>query len=84
MKHITANVARQDFDGVLSSVIQYGDVVSIATDMGSAILVSAEEWSGLQETLYLQSIPNMMESIVEGVNTPINECVPASEVWSDV
>ena len=33
---------------------------------------------------YLSSIPGMMESIKSGVETPISECVPLSEVWADV
>jgi antitoxin YefM len=32
--------------------------------------LSEEEWRGIQETLYLMSIPGMRESIIEGMNTP--------------
>ena len=63
MKHVTAFVARRDFDGILDTVIELGEPVSIATDKGAAILICQEEWSGLLETLYLQSIPNMIDSI---------------------
>ena len=84
MKHITANTAQQDFSRLLENVIEYGEAVSIATDKGSAILVSEEEWGGLHEALYLMSIPGMYESITEGAKTPISECIPLSEVWGDV
>jgi len=30
--------------------------------------------SGLEETEYLSSIPKMKDSIIEGMNTPIEEC----------
>ena len=33
---------------------------------------------------YLASIPGMSESIREGMETPLSECVDVSEVWSDV
>jgi len=33
-----------------------------------------EERSAIEETLYLQSIPGMRESIIEGLRTPIEEC----------
>ena len=33
---------------------------------------------------YLASIPGMTESIVEGMATPLSECVPLSKVWPDV
>jgi hypothetical protein len=33
---------------------------------------------------YLRSIPGMMESISEGCQTPINECIPIEDIWPDV
>ena len=33
---------------------------------------------------YLASIPGMMDSIREGINAPLSECVPLEEVWPDV
>jgi len=75
MKHITANTAQRDFESILSHVVNQGDPVSIATDEGAAILVSEIDWSGLLETLYLQSIPGMAESIMEGKAMPISECL---------
>lgn len=32
------------------------------------------------ETLYLSSIPSMGKTIIDGLNTPIDECVPEDEV----
>jgi antitoxin YefM len=40
----------------------------------NAVLVSAEDWEAIQETLFLLSIPGMRESIREGMDTPIDEC----------
>jgi PHD/YefM family antitoxin component YafN of YafNO toxin-antitoxin module len=40
----------------------------------NAMLVSEEDWSSLQETLYLLSIPGMGESIKKGMATPLDEC----------
>ena len=42
---------------------------------GNAVLVSEEDWNSIQETLYLHSIPGMVESIIEGGNTPIENCI---------
>ena len=73
MQHITANTARKDFDGLLDTVIDLCESVSIATGKGAAILISQEEWNGLYETLYLQSIPGMVESIKEAREAPASE-----------
>ena len=48
--------------------------IEVSGDAGDVVIVSADDWRGIQETLYLQSIPGMKESIIEGMNTPIEEC----------
>jgi len=36
------------------------------------------------DTDYLNSIPGMAESLIEGHNTPSSECVSLEEIWTDV
>ena len=43
------------------------------------IILSLDDWNSIQETLYLTSIPNMRESIIDGLNTPIEECLTELE-----
>ena len=43
-----------------------------------------DNWSDLDETNYLCSISGMKESILEEGKTPLEECVPLEEIWSDV
>ena len=38
----------------------------------------------MDDTEYLNSIPGMADSIKEGIETPIETCVPLSRVWQDV
>jgi len=75
MSHITATIAQKNFTTILDSVIRQGDTISIATDDGAAMLVSQDDWYGMLETLYLQSVPGMKESILEGKATPLDECL---------
>jgi prevent-host-death family protein len=49
--------------------------ILITGKRGNAVLVSEEDWRAIQETLYLLSIPGMRESIREGLQTPVEECV---------
>jgi len=42
--------------------------------------LSEDDYNGLLETLELLSTPGMKEKIVEGMNTPIDECLEESEV----
>ncbi|TAE72043.1 MAG: type II toxin-antitoxin system prevent-host-death family antitoxin [Oscillatoriales cyanobacterium] len=48
--------------------------VVIAGETSNAALLSESDWTSVQETLYLLSIPGMRESIREGLATPIEEC----------
>jgi hypothetical protein len=38
----------------------------------------------MDDTVYLNSIPGMADSIADGIKTPLCECIPLSSVWPDV
>ena len=81
MRYITANTARKDFDRLLDNVTRYNEPVTIVSDDDKAtVLLSMEEWRGIQETIYLQSIPGMAESIKAAAGEPLEDGISASEV----
>lgn len=45
-----------------------------------AILISIDEWESIQETLYLISIPGVKDDLIEGKNTPWEECTPLEKI----
>lgn len=45
----------------------------LLTGKSEAVLVSKEDWDAIQETLYLQTIPGMVESIMAADAEPISE-----------
>lgn len=71
---------RKNIFGMLEQTIKYNEPVNINTKDGNAVVISEEDYNGLMETLYLSSVPNLKEKIVEGMNTPLSECVPENEV----
>ncbi len=46
-------------------------------------LVPDPEKSALQETEYLLSIPGMKESILEGMKTPLEDCIEEADLQFD-
>lgn len=44
------------------------------------MLISEDDWHAIQETIYLNSIPGMADSIREGMEQPLSECVSEDEV----
>ena len=66
--------ARAELFKLASSCIKYNNVININTKEGNVIMMSEEDYNNLMESLYLAGIPGMYESIVEGANTPLEEC----------
>jgi prevent-host-death family protein len=85
MTHITANTAQKDFRNILDTVTRYNEPITIVSDDNKVgVLLSMEEWRGIQETLYLQSIPGMVKSIKEAAAESLEDGIDASEVNWDV
>jgi len=74
MKTMTASMARANLYRLLEETDESSEPVQITGKKGNAVLVSERDWRAMQETMYLLSIPGMRESILEGLNTPIEEC----------
>lgn len=49
----------------------------------NAVLVSEDDWNSIQETMYLYSIPGMVESIKAAEREPLSEYTPydPNEEW---
>ncbi len=74
MTTITASQARAKLSALIDETASSHQPLMIAGKRHSAVLVSAEDWTAIQETLFLLSIPGMRESIREGMATPIDQC----------
>lgn len=72
--NINITNARAELFKLASSCIKYNNVININTKEGNVVMISEEDYNNLIETLYLAGIPNLLESIVEGVNTPLEDC----------
>ena len=74
MAGITATEARSRLSQLIEETAESHQPVIITGKRNSAVLVSEEDWSAIQETLFLLSIPGMRESIHEAMDTPVNGC----------
>lgn len=74
MTTITATEARKRLYSLLDDVADSHEPVQIAGKRHSAVLVSETDWRAIQETLFLESIPGMKESIARGLKTPVAKC----------
>ena len=81
MNIISTQYAQDRLSDVLGEVSQTHIPIEINDERYPAVLVSADDWRSIQETLYLLSVPGMRESIREGLQTPLAECF--ENVWSE-
>lgn len=78
----TTNITnfRKNAFNYVEQTIRYNEPLSISTKEGNAVLLSEEDYSGIMETLYLVSMPGMREKIMEGMSTPLEDCVDEAAV----
>ena len=74
MMTLTTRKAKAKLDELIEQTGQSHVPIVITGKRANAVLIAEEDWSAIQETLYLVSIPGMRESILEGMRTPLEEC----------
>ena len=79
MTTLTATEARANLYKLLDEVAETHQPVLITGKRANAILISEDDWRAIKETLFLLSIPGMRESILEGMQTPLDECADEVE-----
>lgn len=63
MDILSANEAKAQLLNLVAQVNQDHRPREISSHQGNAVLLSKEDWESIQETLYLQSIPGLVQSI---------------------
>ena len=81
MTAINVTKARENIYQLITQVNDTSTPITITNSRGkNAVLISEDDWIAIQETLYLVSVPGMVDSIKSGGETPIDECLTENEV----
>jgi len=73
MHTLTASEARANLYRLIDETTESHEPVVISGKRNSAVLISAEDWSAIQETLHLLAVPGMRESIKAGMAEPLTK-----------
>jgi antitoxin YefM len=73
MTTLTVTQARNRLFNLVDEANSSHSPIFIEGKRGGAVLIGAEDWSAIEETLFLTSIPGMRESIKAGMNTPLSK-----------
>ncbi len=81
-KTISITNARKEIYNIANEVNEFHEEVFVynAATGKNMVILSEEDWKGIQETLYLNSIAGMADSIIEAHNEPLEEGIPYEEV----
>jgi PHD/YefM family antitoxin component YafN of YafNO toxin-antitoxin module len=80
-KVMTAKSAQSDFENMFYEVTRFNEPVTVVSeDNLTVVIINIDEWNSIQETLYLHSIPGMVESNKAAAAEPLEDGIPVSEV----
>lgn len=65
MTAISVTKARANLYRLVDQANEESQTITITGKRGNAVLIGEDDWSAIQETLYLNSIPGMSQSVIE-------------------
>jgi len=71
MATLTASQAKAGLYRLIDQAAETHQPIIISGKRSNAVLISEEDWSAIQETLYLLTIPGMRESIKNAMAEPL-------------
>jgi PHD/YefM family antitoxin component YafN of YafNO toxin-antitoxin module len=74
MEIYTEDQAKENLHKIIDYVEQAHEPVYILGKHHKVVILSEEDYSAIQETLYLVSQPGMREAILEGSKEPLDKC----------
>ena len=77
MNALTASEARANLYRLMDETASSHKPVLISGKRNNAVLIAADDWSAIQETLHLLSVPGMRESIKAGMAEPLGKSAKA-------
>jgi prevent-host-death family protein len=74
MPALSVSKVKENLDAILDEAQNTFEPIIIVGKNSSAVLVSEDVWRSVEETLYLNSMPGMKESIIAGMQEKIEDC----------
>jgi PHD/YefM family antitoxin component YafN of YafNO toxin-antitoxin module len=61
---------------ILEEIQDSNEILSVVTDRGGYVIIDSDEWRNICETIYLNSIKGLSESIIEASREPLETATP--------
>ena len=73
MTILSASEVRANLYRLIDQTAESHEPIFISGKRTDAVLISADDWKAIQETLFLLAVPGMRESIKEGMIEPLGD-----------
>jgi len=81
MTETTANQFRQNLKSAVDKCIANHDVLKVKRKNGENFIVIGEnDWNAIAETLYLNQVPGLVQSIQDAANEPLEDGTPLADL----
>lgn len=80
MKEVSITEARNQLYELINEVTQKHQPIYIFSLDSNAVLLSKEDWEAIQETLDLNQIPGMVESIEVASKESVDDCISLEDL----
>ena len=80
MDSLSLSEVTPNLDNLIDQITETHQPMIIKGTQNDVVMISKEDWSAIQETIYLNSIPGYIDSINEAINSSREEWVNAKEL----
>jgi antitoxin YefM len=80
MKPLTVQEAKDNLYHLIDEIAESHQPIAIKGNKNDAVLISKQDWEAMAETVYLNNIPGMVESIKQAAAEPLSEGITLQEL----
>lgn len=79
MKQESPCFSRGECQKIIEEVTEYGETVIITGKNKNAVLLPEDDYRSMVATIELNNIPGLADSIIDGKDTPLENCIEYNE-----
>ena len=80
MKIYNASKARANFFKMIEETVSTNESWLITSNAGNVVIISEDDYNSIQETLHINSVPNLTKNLIKEINEPLEDMVNADEL----
>ncbi len=80
MNNLSLPEVTKNLDQLIDQISETRQPITVKGTKNEVVMISAEDWSAIQETIYLNSISGYVDSIQQAIESPREEWVNAKDL----